>query len=74
MSRWPYMIPPAQIVSPTHWSTPYFSGNADVVCKGLEPADADTADDVARALERRAPLGGRGDLGRQAGSPRRCGG
>ena len=26
MSRWAYMIPPAQIVSPTHWSTPYFSG------------------------------------------------
>ena len=28
MFRWPYRMPPAQSVSPTHWSTPYFSGMA----------------------------------------------
>ena len=37
MVRWPYMMPPAQIVSPTHWSTPYFSGMLDVVAKASSP-------------------------------------
>ena len=47
MLRWPYMMPPAQSVSPTHWSTPYFSGMSMSVGEGLQAADAHAADDVA---------------------------
>ncbi len=37
MPRWPYMMPPAQMVSPTHWSTPYFSGMAMSSAKASSP-------------------------------------
>ena len=42
-----------------------FQRDADVVGVRLEPADADAADDVARALERLPAIGGRGDCRRQ---------
>jgi hypothetical protein len=31
------MMPPAQIVSPTHWSTPYFSGMSMSVWNASSP-------------------------------------
>ena len=37
MLRWPYRMPPAQMVSPTHWSTPYFSGISMSLAKALKP-------------------------------------
>ena len=37
MPRWPYMMPPAQMVSPTHWSTPYFSGMRMSSAKASSP-------------------------------------
>ena len=37
MLRWPYMMPPAQSVSPTHWSTPYFSGMSMSSWKASSP-------------------------------------
>ena len=42
-----------------------FERDADVIGIGLEAADADAADDVVRALERLAAIGGRGDGGGQ---------
>ena len=45
-----------------------FQRDADVVGEGLEPADADAADDVARAFERFAAVGGGGDSASAAGS------
>ena len=43
-----------------------FERNADVVGKRLQPADAHATDHIARAIKRRAPVGGGGDLGVQA--------
>ena len=37
MFRWPYMMPPAHSVSPTHWSTPYFSGMSMSCAKASSP-------------------------------------
>ena len=37
MARWAYMMPPAQMVSPTHWSTPYLSGMSMSLVKASSP-------------------------------------
>ncbi len=43
MVRWAYMMPPAQSVSPTHWSMPYLQRDVDVELEGAQPALADDA-------------------------------
>ena len=37
MFRCAYIIPPAQIVSPTHWSMPYLSGTSMSVWNASSP-------------------------------------
>ena len=56
IARWAYIRPPAQSVSPTHWSTPYFSGNVNVGLERFQAALPDHAQHIIGVGDRLPPV------------------